>query len=51
MIMIRTFSQKSLEEFASFSKVPVINGLTDTFHPVQLLSDYMTMLEFGKENP
>ncbi len=37
MIMIRTFSQKSLEEFASFSKVPVINGLTDTFHPFKLL--------------
>jgi ornithine carbamoyltransferase len=51
MVMIRTFSQESLEEFASFSKVPVINGLTDSFHPVQLMTDYMTMLEFGKENP
>jgi ornithine carbamoyltransferase len=51
MVMIRTFSQSSLEEFANFSKVPVINGLTDSFHPVQLMTDYMTMLEFGKKDP
>jgi len=36
-----------IEEFASYSKVPVINGLTDSYHPVQLLADYMTMIEFG----
>ena len=47
MIMIRTFEHSKLEEFASFSKVPVINGLTDSFHPVQLLADYMTMIEYG----
>ena len=34
-----------LEEFSQFSKVPVINGLTDSYHPVQLLADYMTMIE------
>jgi len=51
MVMIRTFEQTKLEEFASFSKVPVINGLTDSYHPVQLMTDYLTMLEFGKENP
>ncbi len=52
MVMIRTFSQSSLEEFASFSKVPVINGLTDAYHPVQLMADYMTMIEHGKDkNP
>jgi len=52
MVMIRTFSQTGLEEFASFSKVPVINGLTDAYHPVQLMADYMTMKEHGKEkNP
>ncbi len=52
MVMIRTFSQAGLEEFASFSKVPVINGLTDSYHPVQLMADYMTMIEHGKEkNP
>ncbi len=52
MVMIRTFSQKGLEEFATHSKVPVINGLTDSYHPVQLMADYMTMKEHGKdENP
>jgi ornithine carbamoyltransferase len=47
MIMIRNDSQKELEEFASYSKVPVINGLTDKFHPVQLMADYLTILEYG----
>ncbi len=49
MVMIRTFEQSKLEEFAQYSKVPVINGLTDSYHPVQLMTDYLTMLEFGKE--
>jgi len=48
MVMIRTFEQNKLEEFAAYSKVPVINGLTDSFHPVQLMTDYLTMIEFGK---
>ena len=47
MVMIRTFEHSKLEEFASYSKVPVINGLTDSYHPVQLLADYMTMIEYG----
>jgi ornithine carbamoyltransferase len=51
MVMIRTFEHSKLEEFAKYSKVPVINGLTDDYHPVQLMTDYLTMLEFGKENP
>jgi len=52
MVMIRTYSQSNLEEFAAFSKVPVINGLTDEYHPVQLMADYLTMVEYGKsENP
>jgi len=51
MVMIRTYSQQKLEEFASFSKVPVINGLTDEYHPVQLIADYMTMIEHGIKNP
>jgi ornithine carbamoyltransferase len=52
MVMIRTFEQSKIEEFAAHSKVPVINGLTDSYHPVQLMTDYLTMLEFGKsENP
>ena len=52
MVMIRTFSQESLEEFAKYATVPVINGLTDQYHPVQLLADYMTMVEYKKaKNP
>ena len=50
MIMIRTFSHAKLEEFASFSKVPVINGLSDDYHPVQLMADYMTMMEYGLDS-
>ncbi len=52
MVMIRTYRQSDIEEFASYSKVPVINGLTDEFHPVQLMADYMTMIEYEKDkNP
>ena len=52
MVMIRTFAQSKLEEFAAYSRVPVINGLTDSYHPVQLLTDYLTMVEQGKtDNP
>ncbi len=52
MVMIRTFEHEKLEEFAKYSQVPVINGLTDSFHPVQLMADYLTMIEFGKaDNP
>jgi ornithine carbamoyltransferase len=47
MVMIRTFAHQKLEEFARYSNVPVINGLTDDYHPVQLMADYMTMLEHG----
>ncbi len=49
MVMIRTFEHSMIEEFAAYSKVPVINGLTDSFHPVQLLADYMTIIEYGME--
>ncbi|WP_457745457.1 ornithine carbamoyltransferase [Sulfurimonas sp.] len=47
MVMIRTYAHSMIEEFAKYSKVPVINGLTDSYHPVQLLADYMTMVEYG----
>ncbi len=50
LVMIRTYDQKSLEEFANYSLVPVINGLTDTYHPVQLMADYLTMIEYNKAN-
>ncbi|MBW6487734.1 ornithine carbamoyltransferase [Sulfurimonas sp.] len=49
MVMIRTFEHSKIEEFARYSKVPVINGLTDSYHPVQLLADYMTLVEYGME--
>lgn len=45
LVMIRTFDHAMIEEFAAYSKVPVINGLTDSYHPVQLLADYMTLVE------
>jgi len=48
MIMIRTFEHSKIEEFATYSSVPVINGLTDSYHPVQLLADYMTLVEHNK---
>lgn len=46
IIMIRTFAHQRLEEFARASNVPVINALTDTFHPCQLLADMLTFFEF-----
>jgi len=52
MVMIRTFEHSKLEEFAKYSNAPVINGLTDSYHPVQLMTDYLTMIEYGKDkNP
>jgi ornithine carbamoyltransferase len=51
MVMIRTYEQSKLEEFAKYSRVPVINGLSDSFHPVQILTDYFTILELGIDNP
>jgi ornithine carbamoyltransferase len=44
-VMIRTFEQENLELFARCSQVPVINGLTDRFHPCQLLADMLTYQE------
>jgi ornithine carbamoyltransferase len=44
-VMIRTFAQETLERFAAHSRVPVINGLSDRFHPCQLLADLQTFLE------
>jgi len=45
MIMIRTFEHERVERFAEYSNVPVINALTDDFHPCQLLADIQTFVE------
>ena len=45
IIMIRTFEHDNIERFAQYSKVPVINALTDSYHPCQLLADVMTYIE------
>jgi ornithine carbamoyltransferase len=45
IVMIRTFSHESVEKFASYSRVPVINALTDSYHPCQLLADIQTFTE------
>jgi ornithine carbamoyltransferase len=44
-ILIRTFGQERLEELATWATVPVFNGLTDMFHPCQILADLQTVLE------
>ena len=45
IIMIRTFEHEKIETFARNSQVPVINALTDSFHPCQLLADIQTYIE------
>jgi len=45
LVMIRTFEQSIIERFASHSRVPVINGLTNEYHPCQVLADLYTFLE------
>nr|WP_320048823.1 ornithine carbamoyltransferase [uncultured Desulfuromonas sp.] len=44
-IMIRTFSQEGIEELARYADVPVINALTDSYHPCQVMADLFTVLE------
>jgi ornithine carbamoyltransferase len=48
-VMIRTFEHDAVQRFAAYSQVPVINGLTDRFHPCQLLADMQTFLEHRGE--
>ena len=48
VIMARVYDHKSLENFARNSSVPVINGLSDSFHPCQILADLMTIKEHKK---
>jgi len=46
IVMIRTFEQTKLEAFAANSRVPVINGLTNEYHPCQILADVFTYIEY-----
>lgn len=45
VIVVRTFAHAKLEQFAAHSRVPVINALTDTYHPCQVLADIQTYIE------
>ena len=45
LVMIRTFGQDRLVAFAQNSQVPVINGLTNEYHPVQIMTDILTFME------
>ena len=51
LIMARVNRHETLIELAEFSRVPVINGLSDKFHPVQLMADLMTIVECGIKTP
>lgn len=44
-VMIRTFAHETIQEFAEHASIPVINGLTDSHHPVQVLADLLTIVE------
>lgn len=48
-LAIRTFEQSELDEFASYARIPVLNALTDLYHPCQILADLLTVIEiFGQ---
>jgi ornithine carbamoyltransferase len=44
-LVIRTYSQEQIEEYATYADIPVINALSDKYHPCQVLSDLMTVVE------
>ena len=46
LVMIRTYEQTKINRFAKHSRVPVINGLTNEFHPCQILADIFTYIEY-----
>src|SRR5207247_10125989 len=45
IITVRTFSRKVIEEMAEYASIPVINVLTDLYHPCQVLADCLTLIE------
>lgn len=49
IVMIRTFEQEKIDAFAANSRVPVINGLTNEYHPCQILADIFTFIEHRGE--
>jgi len=49
-VIIRTYSQEILDIFAKYGTIPVINGLTDIYHPCQILADMLTLKELGLLN-
>lgn len=49
-IVIRTYSQEIVDIFAKYGTIPVINGLTDIYHPCQILADMLTLKELGLLN-
>lgn len=49
-LVIRTYSQEIVNTFAKYGTIPVINGLTDIYHPCQVLSDMLTLKELGLLN-
>jgi ornithine carbamoyltransferase len=49
IITVRTFSQKVIEEMADYSATPVINALTDLYHPCQVLADCLTLIEHKRK--
>jgi len=50
LVMIRTFGKERINQFAKHSRVPVINGLTNEFHPCQILADLFTFFEHRSEH-
>ncbi len=46
-LVMRTFSQENIEKYASHASIPVINALSDAYHPCQILSDLQTVIEFN----
>ncbi len=48
VVVLRTFSHQDVLEFAKFSTIPTINGLTDLYHPSQVIADLLTIIELKK---